>query len=72
MDFITGFPKSNGFEVIWVIKNIFSRYSHFMALSHPNTAKGLAHIFFDNVYKFHGLPESILSYRDNLFLSEFW
>lgn len=72
MDFITGLPKSKGFEVIWVIIDRFSRYGHFLALSHPITAKGLAHIFFENIYKLHGLPESIFSDRDSLFLGEFW
>lgn len=72
MDFITGLPKSRGFEVIWVIVDRFSRYAHFLALSHPISAKGLAQIFFEQVYRLHGLPESIVSDRDSLFLSEFW
>lgn len=72
MDFITGLPKSQGFEVIWVVVDRFSRYAHFVALQHPISAKGLAQTFFDNIYKLHGLPESIVSDRDSLFLSEFW
>lgn len=72
MDFITGLPKSKGFEVIWVIIDRFSRYGHFLALSHPISAKGLAQIFFDQIYRLHGLPETIVSDRDSLFVSEFW
>lgn len=72
MDFITGLPKSRGNEVIWVIVDRFSRYSHFLALPHPITAKSLSLVFFEHCYKLHGLPESIVSDRDSLFLSEFW
>lgn len=72
MDFITGLPKSKGNEVIWVIVDRFSRYGHFLALPHPITAKSLSLVFFVEVYRLHGLPESIVSDRDSLFLSEFW
>lgn len=72
MDFITGLPKSRGCEVIWVILERFSRYSHFLALSHPLSAKGLAMIFFEQICRLHGIPETIVGDRDNLFFSEFW
>lgn len=72
MDFITELPKSRGNEVIWVVVDRFSRYSHFIALSHPITAKSLSLEFFEQVYKLHGLPETIVSARDSLFLREFW
>lgn len=72
MDFITGLPKSQGNEIIWVVIDRFNRYSHFLALQHPLTTKGLAVAFFEQIYKLHGLPDFIVSDRDSLFLSEFW
>lgn len=72
MDFITGLPKSKGFEVIWVVIDRFSRYGHFVALSHPISAKSLAQVFFEQIYRLHGLPSTIVSDRDSIFLSEFW
>lgn len=72
MDFITGLPKSKGNELIWVVVDRFGRYSHFFALPHPISAKSLAQMFFEQVYKLHGLPETIVSDRDSIFLSEFW
>lgn len=49
MDFIDGLPISNGKSTILVVVDRLSKYAHFIPLSHPYTAVGVARIFFDNI-----------------------
>lgn len=72
MNFITGLPKSGGKDVIFVVVDRFSKYSHFMALSHPYSAIQVAQAYLDHVFKLHGWPRSIVSDKDSVFLSQFW
>lgn len=71
MDFITGLPKSAGKDVIFVVVDRLSKYSNFMAISHPYTAASLAQTYLDNVLKLHGWPRSIVCDRDPVFISKF-
>jgi transposase InsO family protein len=72
IDFITDLPKSNGKDVIMVVVDRLTKYSHFIALSHPYTALTVAQLFLTHVYQFHGLPTSIISDRDPVFTGRFW
>jgi hypothetical protein len=42
MNFVEAFPKSNGYTVILVIVNRFTKYSHFIPLNHPFRARLIA------------------------------
>jgi hypothetical protein len=72
MDFIEGLPLSNGYSVILVVVDRFTKYSHFIPVRHPFSAASIASLFFDNIVKLHGVPKSIVSNRDKVFTSAFW
>ncbi|CAJ2641615.1 unnamed protein product [Trifolium pratense] len=72
MDFITGLPKSKGFEAIFVVVDRLSKYAHFILLKRPYSARSLAETFTKEVVRLHGIPESIVSDRDPIFVSNFW
>lgn len=72
IDFIDGLPISSNKSVIFVVVDRLSKYAHFLPLSHPYTAQSVAKLFFDNIFKLHGMPATIVSDRDPLFTSTFW
>ena len=60
VDFITKLPVSKGHDSILVVCDRFSKMSHFVATTEKTTAEGLARLFRDNVWKLHGLLESMI------------
>lgn len=72
MDFIEGLPTSFHYNCILVIVDKFSKYSHFIPVRHPYTAKKIAELFLHRYYKLHGMPQAIVSDRDPIFTSSFW
>ena len=72
MDFIEKLPKSQGYDTILVVIDRFTKFGHFIRLTHPFTAKSAAQVFLDHVYRLHGLPESINTDIDKVFTSVFW
>jgi len=60
VDFITKLPMSKGHDSILVVCDRFSKMSHFVAMTEKTTAEELVKLFRDNVWKLHGLPESVI------------
>lgn len=69
--FCEGLLKSEGYSVILVVVDHFTKYAHFIALKHPYTAKSAALLLFDQVVKLHGVPTLVVSDRDKVFTSVF-
>jgi hypothetical protein len=72
MDCITGLHKSGNKSVIMVVIDHLYKYVLLCALQHPFTTSTVAQLFMDRVFKLHGMPHSIVFYRDPTFTSNFW
>jgi len=70
VDFITKLPVVAGKDVVLVVYDRLSKITHFVATTEGMSAEGLARLFRDNVWKLHGLPESVVSDRGPQFVAE--
>ena len=59
-----------GKDAILVVCNRLSKMMHFVAMTEGTSAEGLARLFRDNVWKLHGLLESVVSDRGPQFVAE--
>jgi len=70
IDFITKLPVVAGKNAILVVCDRLSKMTHFVATTKGTSAEGLARLFQDNVWKLHGLLESVVSDRGPQFAAE--
>jgi hypothetical protein len=67
-----GFRRVNGKTVVLMMVDRFSKYAHFLPLGHPYTTTLVAHAFFNNIVRLHGLPSTIVSDRNLVFTNKIW
>ena len=70
VNFITKLPVVAGKDVILVVCDRLLKMTHFVATTEGTSAEGLARLLWDNVWKLHGLPESIVLDRGPQFAVE--
>ena len=70
VDFITKLLVVARKDVILVVYNRLSKIAHFVATIEVTLVEGLARLFRDNIWKLHGLPESVISDRGPQFVAE--
>ena len=71
MDFIVGLPESNGFNCILVVVDRLSKMAHYIPTTEEVTSEQVARLFFDKIFKHHGIPDSLVSDRGTQFTSRF-
>ena len=72
LDFITGLPSLQNNTVILVVVDRLSKAAHFGMLPSNFMAVKVVELFSQMVCKLHGMPRSMVSNRDPIFLSHFW
>ena len=72
MDFITGLPKVQNKDCIYVVVNILTKFDHFYVILTEYGEVQVAELFFREVFRLHGLPRNIISDRDSQFMGTFW
>jgi len=70
VDFITKLLIVAGKDAISVVCDRLLKMTHFIATMEGTSAEGLARLFRDNVWRLHGLPESVVSDRRPQFAAE--
>ena len=70
MDLITKLLASEGHDSIWVVCHRFLKISHFKVTTEKVIAEGLARLFRDNLWKLHGLLESVILVRGPQFVAD--
>ncbi|KAI2647611.1 Transposon Tf2-6 polyprotein [Labeo rohita] len=72
IDFVTDLPPSSGYTTILTVINRFSKACRFIPLPKLPSALATAEALCNQVFRFYGLPEDILSDRGPQFTSRVW
>ncbi|KAK3508687.1 hypothetical protein QTP70_004201 [Hemibagrus guttatus] len=72
VDFITDLPNSRTHTCIFVIVDRFSKACRLLPLKGPPTAMEAAELLFNQVFRYFGIPENIVSDRGPQFVSRVW
>ena len=73
MDFVVGLPHSpRGKDAIWDVIDRLTKVAHFIPMKTTNSISDLVPLFIKEVVRLHGVPKSIVFYRDSKFVSNFW
>ena len=70
MDFITKLPIVAEKDMILVVYDRLFKLTYFVATTEEILVKGLVQLFKDNVWKLHGLPESVVLDKGPQFAAE--
>lgn len=76
MDFITDLPPGNmkgqAVDAILVIVDRYSKMSRYIATTKRCTSVDLANILRDEVIRYYGVPDGIVTDRGSIFTSQYW
>ena len=71
-DFVTGLPSAEGYDAICVIVDRFTEQRHLIPCTTTIDAERFAELFIREVFRLHGLPQTVTSDRGPQFVVAFW
>lgn len=72
LDFITQLPRTqSGYDAILVVVDRCTKMCHFIPTHTTCDAEQMAQLFVDNIYRLHGLPDSLVADRDSRLTGNF-
>ena len=71
MDFIVELPLAGGYDAVLVTMDCFTKMAHFLPMTSNVTAEQPMQLYYQHVWKLHGIPEDIVSDRGPQFISHF-
>lgn len=73
LDLVTDLPRTKrGFDTIVVFVDRLTKMIHIAPTKKTVDGPGVAKLFFDHVFRYHGMPRSLVSDRDPRFTGKFW
>jgi hypothetical protein len=64
--------KCKAFDSIFVVVDRLTKMVHFIPCNKMVIGEEIARFFMDNIYKYHGLPDDIISDCGSQFTPKFW
>jgi transposase InsO family protein len=71
-DFVVGLPSSVGYDSVLVVVDRLTKMQHLILCTTKITAEEFGELFIDNIWRLHGLPDTVISHRGNVFGAKFW
>ena len=73
MDFVVGLPMTGTkHDSVWVMVDRLTKSAHFLPVRTDYSLDKLAELYIREIVRLHGIPISIISYRDPRFTLRFW
>ena len=73
IDFVVGLPLTGKkHDSVWIVVDRLTKSAHFLPVRTDYSFDKLVELYIKEIVRLHGIPISIISYRDPRFTSRFW